>query len=296
MSFLSARRWALTETFRGIYETKGLFALGTLLSALALSVPLFISTLFYELAEPLRQLPTSVEISVFTKDKTDTTALSKAVQAIALVDGVRLIGREEAMKSLNDQLGIKNRTIEHNPLPDILIVTLVPSASEQEADTAAAAIEKMPGVDMIAYEASWRDKLQAVSYAGQTTVICLGVVVLALVILVLAASIRMMTLTAMPQMRALYLFGASPSFAMRPWAWRGFILMALASLGAIGITETGLLALNQPMQTLNRLYGINLQLSLPETSWCIGFVTICSLVGYIVSVLAAQDSWRRAQH
>ena len=60
MSFLSSRRWALSETFRGLFENKGLFALGTLLSALALSVPLFISTIFYELAEPLRQLPTSV--------------------------------------------------------------------------------------------------------------------------------------------------------------------------------------------------------------------------------------------
>ena len=296
MSFLSSRRWALTETFRGLFENKGLFALGTLLSALALSVPLFISTIFYELAEPLRQLPTSVEISIFTKDKTDTSALTKRLLSVATVENVRLIGREEAMKSLNDQLGIKNRTIEHNPLPDILIVTLEQSASRQEADKAAEAIEKLPGVDMIAYEASWRDKLQAVSLAGQTTVICLGVVVLALVILVLAAAIRMTTLSAMPQMRALYLFGASPSFAMRPWAWRGFLLMTAASLGAIGITQAGLMMLSQSIENINRLYGIHLELTLPETSWCIGFVIICSLVGYIVSVLAAQDSWRKAQH
>lgn len=296
MSFLSSRRWALSETFRGLFENKGLFTLGTLLSALALSVPLFISTIFYELAEPLRQLPTSVEISVFTKERTDTTALTNRIRRITTVENIRLIGREEAMKSLNDQLGIKNRTIEHNPLPDILIVTLDPSATRPEADSAAEAIEQLPGVDMIAYEASWREKLLAVSLAGQTTVICLGVVVLALVILVLAAAIRMTTLSAMPQMRALYLFGASPSFAMRPWAWRGFLLMAVASLGAIGITQAGLMMLRQPMATINRLYGIQLELTLPEASWCIGFVIICSLVGYIVSVLAAQDSWKKAQH
>ena len=71
MSYASSRAWALKETFRGFRQNFSLFSLATFLSALALSIPLFISTIFYELAEPIRQIPTSVEITVFTKSGTD---------------------------------------------------------------------------------------------------------------------------------------------------------------------------------------------------------------------------------
>ena len=82
---------------------------------------------------------------------------------------------------------------------------------------------------MLAYETDWREKLDALSNAARLGLLCLGIVVLTLVMLVVAASIRLTTLSVQPQMKALYLFGASPSFAMRPIAWRGFILMMSAS-------------------------------------------------------------------
>ena len=75
MSYASSRAWALKETFRGFRQNFSLFSLATFLSALALSIPLFISTIFYELAEPIRQIPTSVEITVFTKSGTDMEKL-----------------------------------------------------------------------------------------------------------------------------------------------------------------------------------------------------------------------------
>ena len=76
MSYASSRAWALKETFRGFRQNFSLFSLATFLSALALSIPLFISTIFYELAEPIRQIPTSVEITVFTKSGTSVYGFS----------------------------------------------------------------------------------------------------------------------------------------------------------------------------------------------------------------------------
>ena len=61
---------------------------------------------------------------------------------------------------------------------------------------------------MLAYETDWREKLDALSNAARLGLLCLGIVVLTLVMLVVAASIRLTTLSVQPQMKALYLFGA----------------------------------------------------------------------------------------
>ena len=281
MSYASSRAWALKETFRGFRQNFSLFSLATFLSALALSIPLFISTIFYELAEPIRQIPTSVEITVFTKSGTDMEKLSKAVAEIETIERVSLVPKDKAVK--------------HNPLPDILIATVSSSTSPAGVDAAAGRIEKIEGVDMLAYETDWREKLDALSNAARLGLLCLGIVVLTLVMLVVAASIRLTTLSVQPQMKALYLFGASPSFAMRPIAWRGFILMMSASLGAIAITYAGLAVLGHPIATVARLYEVELTLALPPVDWCAGFVIICSLIGYIIALLSAQDAWRKAR-
>lgn len=220
MSYASSRAWALKETFRGFRQNFSLFSLATFLSALALSIPLFISTIFYELAEPIRQIPTSVEITVFTKSGTDMEKLSKAVAEIETIERVSLVPKDEAIRSLNEHLGLKDKAVKHNPLPDILIATVSSNTSPAGVDAAAGRIEKIEGVDMLAYETDWREKLDALSNAARLGLLCLGIVVLTLVMLVVAASIRLTTLSVQPQMKALYLFGASPSFAMRPIAWR----------------------------------------------------------------------------
>ena len=295
MSYASSRVWAIKETFRGLRQNFGLFSLAIFLSALALSIPLFISTLFYELAEPIRQIPTAVEITIFTKPGTNMEKLSKVVSEIETIEQVSLVPKDEAIRSLNEHLGLKDKTVKHNPLPDILIATVSSSVSSAGINATSNRIEKIDGVDMLAYETDWREKLDALSNAARLGMLCLGIIILTLVMLVVAASIRLTTLAVQPQMKALYIFGASPSFAMRPIAWRGFILMLSASLGALGITYAGLSTLSRPITEIADLYEVQLSLAMPAIDWCAGFVIICSLIGYIIALLSAQDAWRKVR-
>ncbi len=295
MSYASSRVWAIKETFRGLRQNFGLFSLAIFLSALALSIPLFISTLFYELAEPIRQIPTAVEITIFTKPDANMEKLSKAVSEIETIEQVSLVSKDEAIRSLNEHLGLKDKTVKHNPLPDILIATVSSSVSSAGINATSNRIEKIDGVDMLAYETDWREKLDALSNAARLGMLCLGIIILTLVMLVVAASIRLTTLAVQPQMKALYIFGASPSFAMRPIAWRGFILMLSASLGALGITYAGLSTLCRPITVIADLYEVQLSLAMPAIDWCAGFVIICSLIGYIIALLSAQDAWRKVR-
>lgn len=293
MSFLSSRQWALQETFRGLSRDAGIFGFATLLSSLALAIPLFIATVFYGLSEPLRTLPTDVEITIFTSGTVKTETVAKALAPIKGVAQTDLITKDEAYASLNDALGVRPKKGAGNPLPDIIVARLLPSATSADAEAAAKAIEKVKGVDYVAYETSWHDKLRAVTDAAVVGLLCLGFVVLALVLLVLAASIRMTSQSAQNEMRALHLFGASPAFAIRPYAWRGVILMAAASVIAIGITELGILVFGSAVAEAAALYETAILLALPPAPWLAAFAAVCAAVGGIVAALAASDAWRR---
>lgn len=293
MSFVSARRWALLETFRGLRRNPGLFAFGTVLAALSLSIPLFIATVFYGLSEPLRTLPTSVEMTVFTTSGADVKKLESDIQPLRHVVRTELIPKAQAFADLNERLGLQTKKNARNPLPDIIIVTLDEDASAEDIAQTAKAVQALKGVDFVPYEASWHEKLRAVTQAAWVGVGCLGAVVLALVVLVIAASVRMTTFSAQTEMRTLHLFGASPAFAIRPFAWRGMLLMCVASLIALSLTQAGVTVFGQAVQDAAALYSASVPLTMPPPQWCAAFVVFCVLAGGIVASLAAADCWRR---
>ncbi len=293
MSFASSRRWAFRETLRGLERNAGSFVFSAILAALAISIPLFIFCICYGLSEPLRNVPTAVEIIAFTTQKADTETLLKEVSALSAVEDVRIVPRDAAFRELNESLGIKTSKNERNPLPDILIATLEPSVRSDEIESAALAVEKLPGVDFVSYEATWHEKLHYITKAANTGLLCIGAVVLSLVILVLAAAIRMTCLSASDQMRALHLFGASPSFAIRPYAWRGILLMVIASGLAMLITQGGIVLFGHAVARVAALYGTRASITLPPVPWLIGIVAALGVMGGIVASLAAADIWRQ---
>ena len=164
MSFMTPRRWAFSEMLRGLKRDGSRSLLSLLLAALALSIPLFIALVFYGLSEPLRSLPMSVELTVFAKDKAPMDKLESDVKAMPWVASTQIIPRDEALKGLNEKLGLPQRT-GSNPLPDILIVTLSSDATSAEIEDVAKRIEALSSVDFVPYEASWHEKLQSVSRA-----------------------------------------------------------------------------------------------------------------------------------
>ena len=216
--------WAFKETWRGLCRDGRMLFLATALAGFALSVPLFIFTVVYGISEPIRSLPTAVEISVFTTEKADVKALTEEIEALPDIESVRHIPKETAFRELNEGLGVK-RSKMHNPLPDLLVATVSDRADPDEIEKTASAMEKLEGVDMIAYESEWHTKLTVLTDVVRTGLLFLGGTIFLLVSLVLWAALRMTTLSARAEMRALYLFGATPLFAIRPWAWRGTLVM-----------------------------------------------------------------------
>lgn len=285
MSMLNSRIWAFKQTFRGIWHAKTLFVLALALAGLALTIPVFIGLLTFSLSKPGLDVSLATEITVFTDraaGKNTVAQLSEKIAAVPRVSETRIVPKEEALAQVNQSLGLKTRKAGSNPLPDIIVATIAKNASEAEITAAAEAIQKIDGVDSIAYDDQWSVHLAALIKAISVTMATFGAIILALVLLVIGASVRMTTAAQSDEMRVLYLFGATDSFIKRPYVWRGFLTMALAAMVSLELSHIGLQLLAVPLANFMKLYGATITLSMPSADWCTIYVLGSALVGAFI--------------
>lgn len=296
MSYITSYRYAFKETFRGFGHRKGSYLFTVLLSALAITIPLFISIVFYGLSEPFRQLPTAIEMTVFTAPNSSVKRIEQEIQKIKWVVKTEIVTKEEAFQNLNESLGIRQVKTLKNPLPDLIIVTINDRAQQKVVEQIAQQIEDIKGVDFVPYEAGWHEKFLAIQKTAIVGLSCLGLVVIGLALLVLMHTMRLTSASAKEELKTLYLFGASPFFAIRPFAWRGALMMMSASLLALLLTQIGVLIFGHSVNQAASLYHTSVNIMLPTWQWCLGLIVIFSILGAAVASGTAVSMWRKLEH
>lgn len=298
MSALTSRIWAFKQTIHAIVHHKGLFLMALALASLAMTIPFFLTSLTLSLSGQVFDVPTQTEVTIFA----ERSAGSQSVRAIAdevaknsIISSVRIMNKKDALAMVNDSLGLKTEKNAANPLPDIIIATVATNVSSQELEQTVEEFRKLKAVDSVAYDDQWARYLGALNSAMTVTLVLLGSVVGLLVILVIFASVRLTTGAQRDEIRALYMFGATPSFIKRPYLWRGVLTLVLAGLISLGLTQLGLNLLQKPVADFLSLYGVTVALKMPAYDWNILYVAACGLIGWIVSSFAASDAIARAQ-
>lgn len=292
MSFTSSRVWALQQVFRGIKNAKGVFFLALMLASLSLTIPVFVASVLYSLSEPIRAIPVAPEITVFTYQNLSKAQLDNLRERIGRhehVMKITTIPKDEAFKSLNENLGIKqNQDNASNPLPDLIIVTLDTHMPAADIERTAKNIEKLKGVSLVAYDSTWLTKLDAISHAITNLGWIFVAITLSLIVCVIAASVRLAADTQKTELNMLYLFGATPSFSIRPYAWRGFLTMGLAAVIAIGLSSFATGFLNEALLTVGEQYGTSIAITPLPWEFNAGFIAFCALLGSLIASIITQ--------
>lgn len=292
MSFASSRVWALQQVFRGIKNAKGVFFLALMLASLSLTIPVFVASVLYSLSEPIRAIPVAPEITVFTYQNLSKAQLDNLRERIGRhehVMKITTIPKDEAFKSLNENLGIKqNQDNASNPLPDLIIVTLDTHMPAADIERTAKNIEKLKGVSLVAYDSTWLTKLDAISHAITNLGWIFVAITLSLIVCVIAASVRLAADTQKTELNMLYLFGATPSFSIRPYAWRGFLTMGLAAVIAIGLSSFATGFLNEALLTVGEQYGTSIAITPLPWEFNVGFIAFCALLGSLIASIITQ--------
>ncbi len=173
------------------------------------------------------------------------------------------------------------------------MATCKKTATRDQIRTLAGNIEKLSEVDSVAYDDTWALHVGALIKAVTIVAGILGTIVCILVLLVIAASVRLTTIAQVAEIRALHLFGAYPSFIKRPYIWRGFITLGCSALFSLGLTRLAIALLAEPVANFAALYSVTLHLALPAANWCAVYVLAAACLGAIIGNLAASAAIRK---
>lgn len=287
-AYLWRRRWAA-------------LLLALMMCASALVLPLVVASLGFSFAPPLGRLPISPEASVFvslTAGAQDVAALKGLLERQPSVGGVQWITRDQALAELARRSGTLARIadITPNPLPDTFVVAFRPGLGADELDAAAAEFRKLPNVDGVLVDTEWYRKLAGLGRVALRVAWMSGIVVAVLLALVIVATLRIVATADARELRLLRLLGADDRLIVRPYAWTGAIVLAVAAALAAALV-TGLLTYLAPeLDWLSQLLGTPTGAAALPSPYLAGLVGAAFMVGLLGGALGARLALRRINH
>jgi cell division transport system permease protein len=239
--------------------------LATSLTLAVLALALTLPVLFWLLLDNARSLGGSVDdaraLSVFAKPDLDADAvqaLAAQVRARSDVASVEIKTPEQGLEEFRSQSGFADalKVLHYNPLPAVLVV--MPRA---EGAALATELQRDPAVDLVQYDAQWRQRLNAILASGGRAALVLAVLLALAALLVTGNTVRLDIQGRREEIAVMQLLGASDGFVRRPFLYTGFwygVLAGVLSLIVIGLVEWALAApLAQLAASYDHRFGLH---------------------------------------
>jgi cell division transport system permease protein len=229
--------------------------IATVLTLTVMSLAMALPLLFWLLLDNARDLGGSVEdaraVSVFLKpdlDASSVQALARNVRERADVAAVEVKTPDQGLAEFRGQSGFADalRVLHYNPLPAVLIVTLRGETSA--VGMAPALVTELgtnPAVDLVQYDAQWRQRLNAILVLATRAAIVLATLLALAALLVVGNTVRLDIQGRSDEIAVMQLLGANDGFVRRPFLYTGFwygIFAGMLTLVLIGTVEWALAA------------------------------------------------------
>lgn len=244
--------------------------LSTLLTVLVLgitlSLPAGLLVALDNLSRAAHGWDSAPQLSLFLTARTDdraAAALRTQLLARSEVARVDYLSREAALAEFRESsaLGPALAALGDNPLPSVLVVRPAtghdtPAALRQMKDTFA----RLPGVDSVALDLEWIQRLQSLLAVGTRLVGYLATLLALGLLLIVGNTIRLQVLNRRTEIEVMKLIGATDPFIRRPFLYEGLLHGLGGAVMAWFLVEGGRLLLSGPANELARLYGSTLTL------------------------------------
>jgi cell division transport system permease protein len=263
---LGLRAWREQHLY-SLFSSLGRIAarpLATLLTLLVMALALAMPLLLFVLLDNAQQLRGDMQqagaISVFLKPNQDAAVaetLARRLRARAGVASVTVKTPEQGLQEFRSQSGFADamKVLHENPLPAVLVVT--PRADAAGADAPAqlaGSLGAEPEVDLVQYDAAWRQRLDAIlGAATRFAEVLAGLLALA-ALLVVGNTVRLDILGRSEEITVMQLLGASSAFVRRPFLYTGLWYGAFSAVLALAVIAAVELLLFKPLADLVASY------------------------------------------
>jgi cell division transport system permease protein len=220
--------------------------------------------------------------------RADAARVEAAVASAPGVRRHRFVPKDQALAELRQADGAREiaGTLGSNPLPDAVIVDLVPG-NAPAAELLAAELRKLPKVALVQLDAQWLQRLEALLRLGAAAVALLAGLLAVGMIAVTFNTVRLHIVTQQAEIEVSRLVGATTSYVRRPFVWQGTVIGLAGGLVALGLVAASVWILNAEVARLASTYGSDFRLMLPpagDLAACLGFAGALGWAGAYLSV------------
>jgi len=237
--------YAMVEAIRSMRRVPLMTTVSVGTIALSLMVFGLFLVVTYNVRGALLEVQAKVDVEAYLEEDVEGEALSLLRAEIATIPGVesvRYISKDQARERFAAEYG------DENPLPASLLVTLIESQrTGSGAETVAAGITPMEGVNEVVWGKSWADRLDRLILALTALSILIGLVVSLASVFVIGNTVKLTVWARRDAIEIMKLVGATDGFVKLPFfiegtiqgfAGAGFALLIL--FGIYGYVQPGL--------------------------------------------------------
>ena len=230
-----------------------------LVMGVALSLPLLLHVVLdnaHELSGGLRQ---AREFTVFLDPAISTDAASKMADELGQRNDVlAVVNRtpDQGLAEFRQLSGFAEAldVLQGNPLPSVLVIT--PKLEDAGPEPPLLAELKADArVDMVQYDAAWRQRLSAILEFGERVMLSLMILLGLATLLVVGNTVRMDIQARAEEIAVIQLMGASDGYIRRPFLYSGLwygVLGGVLAVIAVAMVEV---AVRVPLLDLLASYG-----------------------------------------
>lgn len=261
-----------------------------LMVGIALALPTLLYVMLVNVSEVSADWGGNPRVTLYMTYEAKNPAVSALARQIAQEPGIKsatFIARDAALREFQERSGFGDllSTLERNPLPHAIEVipgtadpaTLAPRISRWEAQAL---------VDSVSVDLRWLERLFAFLRFSERLVITLALVLALGVVLVMGNTIRLAIMNRRREIEIIKLVGGTHAFARRPFLYLGFWYGVGGALAALVLTQTSILLLAGPVESLAQSYRSDFALSGPGFSGGLMVLLTGALSGVLGALLA----------
>jgi len=275
-------RYVAREFWRGFVSHRALWITSIASMASILLIFLLFLMVLRSVESYTSHLESREEVSVFLNEglsKTDVATVAASLHAIAGVDSIRYVSKDEAWESFRQDVGDEAlvQAVGSNPLPASFVIR--PGPGFRSADgvrSIAREAETVPHVEDVRFAGEWVVRAQQVVSAVQKIAYALGLIVLLGVLFIVGATTRLSVAARIDSIHLIRSLGGGFVFNELPYLVEGFVLAALSSAVTVLVAR----ALN------NSLSEEMFRLTFLSTTDLLAFIGVSGLLGLLGSWIA----------
>jgi cell division transport system permease protein len=234
--------FCLEELVRHLREHRGVAVLSTATMALAFFLLSVLVLVWVNVQAMTRAAAEELHVRVYLRDSADATqrdGLRARLEREAAVRAVTYVSKEEALSRFKAQLKDQAVLLEglgDNPLPASFDVVVREEAPAMTGLTdLIGRIQAEPGVESVRYGQEWLTRFRVVLAFVRVLGLGVGAVAAAVVVAIMANTIRFVIDARRREIAVLKIVGASPAVIVLPYVLEGLLLGACSVLLGLGM-------------------------------------------------------------